>query len=66
MGIRIHEASKKYNLSNKDMADLLAALGYKGKTNPLAGLPDEMQEVLEKHFAEIGRASCRERVLRLV
>jgi len=51
MGIRIHEASKKYNLSNKDMADLLAALGYKGKTNPLAGLPDEMQEVLEKHFA---------------
>ncbi len=51
MGIRIHEASKKYDLSNKDMADLLAALGYKGKTNPLAGLPDEMLEVLEKHFA---------------
>lgn len=51
MGIRIHEASKKYNLSNKDMADLLAALGYEGKTNPLAGLPDEMLEVLEKHFA---------------
>ncbi len=51
MGIRLHEASKKYNLSNKDMADLLANLGYKGKTNPLAGLPDEMLEVLEKHFA---------------
>ena len=33
------------------MADLLAALGYEGKTNPLAGLPDEMLEVLEKHFA---------------
>ena len=51
MGIRIHEASKKYNLSNKDMADLLCKLGYEGKTNPLAGLPDEMLEVLEKHFA---------------
>ncbi len=51
MGIRIHEASKKYNLSNKDMADLLADLGYQGKTNPLAGLPDEMLEVLERHFA---------------
>ncbi|MDD3147260.1 MAG: translation initiation factor IF-2 N-terminal domain-containing protein, partial [Candidatus Riflebacteria bacterium] len=54
MGIRIHEASKKYNLSNKDMADLLANLGYEGKTNPLAGLPDEMLEVLEKHFASQG------------
>ena len=32
-------------------SDLLAALGYEGKTNPLAGLPDEMLEVLEKHFA---------------
>lgn len=51
MGIRIHEASKKYNLSNKDMADLLVKLGYDGKTSPLAGLPDEMLEVLEKHFA---------------
>ena len=51
MGIRIHEASKKYNLSNKDMADLLADLGYQGKTNPLAGLPDEMLEVLDRHFA---------------
>ncbi|HNX75595.1 MAG TPA: translation initiation factor IF-2 [Candidatus Rifleibacterium sp.] len=51
MGIRLHEASKKYNLSNKDMADLLANLGYKGKTNPLAGLPDEMLDILEKHFA---------------
>lgn len=51
MGIRIHEASKKYNLSNKDMADLLLKLGYEGKTNPLAGLPDEMLDVLAKHFA---------------
>jgi len=51
MGIRIHEASKKYNLSNKDMADLLLKLGYEGKTNPLAGLPDEMLDVLAKHFS---------------
>lgn len=51
MGIRIHEASKKYNLSNKEMADLLVQLGYEGKTSPLAGLPDEMLEVLEKHFS---------------
>jgi len=51
MGIRIHEASKKYNLSNKEMADLLLKLGYEGKTNPLAGLPDEMMDVLAKHFA---------------
>ncbi|PKL47392.1 MAG: translation initiation factor IF-2 [Candidatus Riflebacteria bacterium HGW-Riflebacteria-2] len=51
MGIRIHEASKKYNLSNKDMADLLLKLGYTGKTNPLAGLPDEMLDVLAKHFS---------------
>jgi len=51
MGLRIHEASKKYNLSNKDMADLLVHLGYQGKTNPLAGLPEEMLEVLDKHFS---------------
>ena len=51
MGIRIHEASKKYNLSNKEMADLLCKLGYEGKTSPLAGLPDEMLDVLVKHFA---------------
>ncbi len=51
MGIRIHEASKKYNLSNKEMADLLLKLGFEGKTNPLAGLPDEMMDVLAKHFA---------------
>ncbi len=56
MGIRIHEASKKYNLSNKEMADLLCKLGYSGKTNPLAGLPDEMLEVLAKHFAATGTA----------
>ncbi|MBU1108646.1 MAG: translation initiation factor IF-2 [Candidatus Riflebacteria bacterium] len=33
------------------MADLLCKLGYEGKTSPLAGLPDEMLDVLAKHFA---------------
>ena len=60
MGIRIHEASKKYNLSNKDMADLLTQLGYEGKTSPLAGLPDEMLDVLDKHFAAQGSTASKQ------
>ncbi|OQB46842.1 MAG: Translation initiation factor IF-2 [bacterium ADurb.Bin157] len=52
MGLRLHEASKKFNITNKEMAALLAELGYEGKTNPLSGLPDDCVEMLEKHFSD--------------
>ena len=51
MGLRIHEARKKFNLSQKQMNDLLASLGYTGNTNALAGLPDEWVTKLEKSLA---------------
>ena len=50
MGLRLHEASKKFNITNKEMAALLAELGYEGKTNPLSGLPDDCVEMLENIF----------------
>lgn len=52
MGIRIHEAGKKYNLNTKQTGDLLVKLGYTGSTNALAGLSDDWVAKLEKHFAE--------------
>ncbi len=51
MGIRIHEASKKFNVSNKQLVDVLTSLGYTGKTIAVAGLADEWVEKLEKHFS---------------
>jgi translation initiation factor IF-2 len=52
MGLRLHEASKKFGISNKEMVDLLVSLGYKGKThNALVGLPDDCIAMLENHFA---------------
>ena len=51
MGIRIHEASKKFNVSNKQLVDVLTSLGYTGKTIAVAGLADEWVVKLEKHFA---------------
>lgn len=51
MGIRIHEASKKFNVSNKQLADVLTSLGYTGKTIAVAGLADEWVAKLEKHFS---------------
>ena len=41
--------------------DVLATTGYGGH-----GIPEQLLVMLEKRFVEIGRASCRERVLRLV
>lgn len=51
MGLRIHEARKKFNLNTKQMNDLLASMGYTGSTNPLTGLSDELVAKIEKHFA---------------
>ena len=51
MGIRIYEARKKFNLSTKQMNDLLASLGYTGSTHNLVGLPDDIIAKIEKHFA---------------
>jgi rRNA-processing protein FCF1 len=52
MGIRIHEARKKYNLTSKQMNELLANLGYTGSTNNLAPLPDDILAKIEKHFTD--------------
>ncbi len=51
MGMRIHEIRKKYNLSSKQMNDFLSSIGYTGSTNALMGLPDNIIEKIEKHFA---------------
>ena len=50
MGIRLHEASKKYNLTNKEMAGLLGNLGYQVKAHQFSAVSDEMLLALEKHF----------------
>ena len=51
MGIRIHEARKKFNLSSKQMNDVLTNIGYTGSMNSLAGLSDEIVAKIEKHLA---------------
>ena len=48
--IRIHEASKRFNVSNKELVDILTKLGYTGKTQAVAGLAEEWLAKLEKHF----------------
>ena len=53
MGIRIHEARKKFNLSSKQMNDVLNNIGYTGSTNALAGLSDEIVAKIEKHLAKV-------------
>ncbi|RCK81693.1 MAG: Translation initiation factor 2 [Candidatus Ozemobacter sibiricus] len=49
--MRLHEASKKYNLTNKEMSALLETLGFPGKNNPLSAIGDDVVAALEKHFA---------------
>ncbi len=51
MGIRIHEARKKFNLSSKQMNDVLTNIGYTGSMNALAGLSDDIVAKIEKHLA---------------
>lgn len=51
MGLRINEASKKYNVSNKEIADILNQMGYDGNTYHSAKLQDEWLGKLEKHFS---------------
>jgi len=48
--MRLHEASKKYDLSNKDLASLLGTLGFQVKEHPFSAVGDDMLEALEKHF----------------
>ena len=50
MGIRIYEARKKYNLTLRQMNELLANLGYTGNTNSLAPLPDDILAKIEKYL----------------
>ena len=51
MGIRIHEAKKKFNLNSKQMNEVLSNIGYTGSTNALAGLSDDIVAKIEKHLA---------------
>ncbi len=55
MGIRLHETSKKYNLSNKEMAQLLGKLGYEVKAHQFSAVSEEMLADLEKHFSQAGK-----------
>lgn len=57
MGMRLHEASKKYNLTNKETAQVLDSLGYKVKANALSGVNDEMLAALEAHFKKSGKSA---------
>ncbi|GAB4270614.1 MAG: hypothetical protein Kow0029_07540 [Candidatus Rifleibacteriota bacterium] len=50
MGIRLHEASKQYNTTNKEMAQLLGELGFEIKAHPFSALTEDMAEALKKHF----------------
>ncbi len=53
--MRLHELSKQYNLSNKDLATLLGKLGFQVKEHPFTSVSDEMMDALKKHF-EKGKA----------
>ncbi|HEY9072367.1 MAG TPA: hypothetical protein VIV61_19050, partial [Candidatus Ozemobacteraceae bacterium] len=53
--MRLHELSKQYNVSNKDLATLLGKLGFQVKEHPFTSVSDEMLEALRKHF-EKGKA----------
>ena len=48
--MRLHELSKQYNVSNKDLATLLGKLGFQVKEHPFTSVSDEMLEALKKHF----------------
>ncbi|NLI76303.1 MAG: translation initiation factor IF-2 [Candidatus Riflebacteria bacterium] len=48
--MRLHEASKKYQLSNKDMSILLGTLGFPVKEHPFSAVGDDMLAALDKHF----------------
>ncbi|HNW36862.1 MAG TPA: translation initiation factor IF-2 N-terminal domain-containing protein, partial [Candidatus Ozemobacteraceae bacterium] len=48
--MRLHELSKQYNVSNKDLATLLGKLGFQVKEHPFTSVSDEMLEALRKHF----------------
>jgi translation initiation factor IF-2 len=52
MGIRLHEASKKYNLSNKEVAQILGTMGFEVKAHQFSAVSEEMLSALEKHFAK--------------
>ena len=49
--VRLHEASKKYKLSNKELASLLGKLGYEVKAHPFTALEPEVLVALDKHFS---------------
>lgn len=49
--MRIYEVGKKYNLSRKQMNDLLANLGYTGNKCSLSKLPGDIVEKIKKYFA---------------
>lgn len=52
MGSRLHEVSKQYNSSNKEIAQILGKLGYEVKAHQFSAVSDEMLEALEKHFSK--------------
>lgn len=55
--VRLHEASKKYGIANKDLAELLNNLGHKIKSHPFTALSVEMLEALENHFSSIAEGA---------
>jgi translation initiation factor IF-2 len=52
MGSRLHEVSKHYNLSNKELAQILGKLGFEVKAHQFSAVSDEMLEALKKHFSK--------------
>lgn len=48
--VRLHEASKRYNIGNKELAQLLGKLGYEVKAHPFTALDPEMLQAAEAHF----------------
>jgi translation initiation factor IF-2 len=50
MVVRLHEASKRFNSSYKDLAKILSDLGFTIKEHALASVSDDMLVALESHF----------------
>ena len=59
--MRIYEVAKQLKLSYADMAKLLIAVGYSGRTNPLSLLPDNIYEALGRHIQGNGANSVIKR-----
>ncbi len=58
MAVRLHELSKKYNISSKDLAGMLGKLGFQVKEHPFTSIGEDMIEALENHLRAVGQKAA--------